>query len=104
MGKQVDLAPQANSDKCSNCGMQKNVANDSGCCTDEHKQIKLDSDQKTGPVALKFLQFAPVVLPHSFIEVPINIPTSITADNPASHAPPRSSGIAFYISNCVFLI
>ncbi|MEJ7830772.1 MAG: hypothetical protein WKF91_21365 [Segetibacter sp.] len=104
MGKLVDLATWADTDKCSNCGMEKSVAKDSGCCTDEYKQIKLDCDQKSASVAHTFIQLSFATLPLSFIKVPSHTLTPVTKHNPVSKAPLRGSSIAVYINNCVFLI
>ena len=103
MGKLIKWAPCSVTDRCSNCGMDKSVAKHKGCCTDERKQIKLDSDQKMGAMAFKFLQLPPA-LPLSFIEVPSHILTTTIEVNLANNAPPLSSSIAVYIINCAYLI
>ena len=36
--------------ECGNCGMDKKAAENTGCCTDEFKHIKLQVDQKTNSV------------------------------------------------------
>jgi len=105
MGKLADWGFGHNkSNTCGKCGMEKSEAKDSGCCRDEHKFIKNDTDQKTAEVGLQMLQVLAVALPVSFIEIPSNDFPSVTEENPICHAPSRSSGVAVYIRNCVFLI
>ena len=89
-------------DKCGVCGMHKSKA--SGCCKDEHKFFKNNTDQKTAETAVQPMQVLTSAVPVSFFETPANDFPSVTEKNPVSHAPPRSSGIAVYIRNCVFLI
>ena len=83
--------------------MAKSQEKEIGCCKDEQKQVKLESDHKgAGPYLLSELIY--FTLPVSVFELPdINLPT-VTERNPLSHAPPRSGDIAVYIRNCVFLI
>lgn len=105
MGKLADWGLGHNkSNTCGKCGMEKSDEKDNGCCKDEHKFIKNDTDQKTTEVNLQMMQVPAVVLPVSFFEIPSNDFPSVTEENPISHAPPRSSSVAVYISNCVFLI
>ncbi len=105
MGKLADWGLwQSKTTTCSKCGMTKNEEKDSGCCKDVHKQIKLDKDHKTSESGWRMIQLLPVALPVSFSEISFNDFPSVTEENPFSHAPPRSSGIAVYIRNCVFLI
>jgi len=84
--------------------MKKDKTKNNGCCKDEHKQVKLDRDQKAADKSIQLLQLLLVAAPSSFIEIPSNSFPSLTEENPISHAPPRSSGIAAYIRNCVFRI
>ncbi len=105
MGKLADWGLGHNNSKtCGECGMEKSEEKDNGCCKDEHKFIKNDTDQKTAEVGLQMLQVLAVALPVSFIEIPFNDFHSVTEENPISHVPPRSCSIAVYIRNCVFLI
>ena len=84
--------------------MKKNEEKGNGCCKDEHKFFKTDTDQKTVEAGFQLIQLVSVVLPVSFIEIPPNDFSSLTEENPICNAPPRSSGVAVYIHNCVFLI
>ncbi len=105
MGKLADWSLGHNKTKvCSKCGMKKSEEKDNGCCKDDHKFIKNITDQKTGEAGFQLLKLISVAIPVSFAEIPsVNFP-SVTEENPISHAPPRSSGVAVYIRNSVFLI
>ena len=95
---------QEDTKKCSRCGMEKGMKEDNGCCRDEHKFLKNETDQKTTQLIFQTIQLIAIALPSSFIEFSAeNIP-SVTEENPVGHAPPRSAGVAVYIRNCVFLI
>jgi len=105
MGKLVEWGFLHNKEeKCSKCGMKKSGKSDKGCCRDEHKQIKLEKDQKTPESAFQMMQVLSLAVPVSIIEMPLQNFSSVPAVNPISHSPPRSCGIAVYIRNCVFLI
>ena len=103
MGKLADWDLGHNKSKtCSKCGMKKSDEKDNGCCKDKHKFVKNIADQKIAEAGLQMVKV--VTLPVSFIEIPsIDFPGA-TEENPVSHAPPRSGGVAVYIRNCVFLI
>ena len=104
MGKLVNWSLwHSKEDKCSKCGMKKTDGKDSGCCKDEHKQIKLENDQKISKIAVQFLQLAAFDIQVSFIEIPSHRFASAIEENPVSRAPLRSSD-AVYIRNCSFLI
>ena|SRR4026208_2301096 len=105
MGELADWDFGHNKSKtCSKCGMDKSDEKDNGCCKDEHKFIKNNTDQKTTQSTIQLVKLISVAIPVSFVEIPsVNFP-SVTEINPLSHAPPRSGGVAVYIRNCVFLI
>lgn len=105
MGKLADWSLGHNkSETCSKCGMEKSDEMDNGCCKDERKFIKNISDQKTVETGFQLLQLIAAALPLAFVELfPVGFP-AITEENPVSHAPPRSDGVAVYIRNCIFLI
>jgi hypothetical protein len=89
--------------KCSRCGMEKSHENNNGCCKDEHKQVKLETDHKGVP-AYQLTEPGSAALPVPLFEIAdINLPT-VTGRNSLSHAPPRRDEIAVYIRNCVFRI
>jgi hypothetical protein len=93
-----------NSKTCGGCGMEKTDEKDNGCCRDEHKFLKNDSDQKTAGAGFQLIPLSAVALPVSFIEIPAEDFSSVIEENPVTHAPPRSSGVAVHIRNCVFRI
>ena len=98
-----DLWQRSDSKKCGNCGMVKSEEKDNGCCKDEHKHFKLQNDHKAAQ-NYQVSQLISVSLPVSFFDLPTFKLPSVTEKNPLSHAPPRSSNIAVYLRNCVFLI
>ena len=105
MGKLADWGLGHNTSKtCGKCGMEKSGEKDNGCCKDEHKFVKNNTDQKTAESAFQLTQLVAVALPVSFVEIPSNDFLSVTEENPISHAPPRSCNVAVYIRNCVFLL
>ncbi len=105
MGKLADWGLGHNKSKtCGKCGMEKTEEKDNGCCKDEHKFVKNDGDQKIAEAGFQMMQLASVALPVSFVEIPDNNFSSVTEENPISHAPPRSTGVAVYILNRTFLI
>ncbi len=105
MGKIVDWDLGHNTSKtCGGCGMERSDEKGNGCCKDEHKFIKINTDQKIAETGFQLIKLIAVTLPVSFVEIlPVSF-LSLTKENPISHAPPRSSGVAVYIRNCVFLI
>lgn len=90
-------------DQCSNCGME-NSQQDNGCCKDEHKQVKLENDHYKAGTAFQAMQLTALALPVYFNEITPVTFSSVTEENPRSHAPPRSCDIAIYKRNCVFRI
>ena len=89
---------------CSKCGMEKSDEKDNGCCKDEHKFIKNETDQKAAETGFQLMQLVAIALPVSFVEVPAVTFPSIEEENPVSNSPPRSAGVAVYIRNRTFLI
>ena len=105
MGQLADWGLGHNKSKtCGKCGMEKSAEKDNGCCKDEHKFIKDDTDQKTTETGFQILQLSATILPGSFVEIPSADFPAVTEENPISHAPPRCGGVAVYIRNCTFLI
>lgn len=92
-----------NEEKCSNCGMKKSQEKDKGCCKDEHKQVKLENDHK-GAGTYQLTELSVAVLPATVFEHSDTNLSTVTEQNPLSHAPPRSGDLAVYIRNCVFRI
>ena len=105
MGKLVDLSFSFNEkekEKCSRCGM-KNSKDKNGCCKNEHKQIKIERDQKLTEKVVNLSYVTSVAHPTHNVELPPIKITSVTDANPISHAPSRRQ-VSIYICNCVFLI
>lgn len=100
MGKLADWGFGHNKSKtCIECGMKKSVAQDDGCCKDEHKRIKNDSDQKINETSFQLREVMVSALLLVHIELPSVQISSLTEERPLSNAPPRSSSIATYILN-----
>ncbi|WP_298391775.1 hypothetical protein [Hydrotalea sp.] len=105
MGKLAELGlGQKESKTCGNCGMKTSEAKEKGCCRDEHKFIKNNTDQKATEAGLQLSKLRATDLRTAFIESPSFNFTSISEDYPESNAPPRSNGVAAFILNRTFLI
>jgi hypothetical protein len=105
MGKMANWSLDFNTSKtCGKCGMEKSNNKDNGCCRDEDKFIKNDSDQNAAGTGFQVMPLNGVALPVSYIEIPPTNFSSIAEKNPIIHAPPRSSSIAVYILNRSFRI
>jgi len=84
-------------DKCDKCGMEK----DGGCCKDEQKLVKNNTDQK---ISESTIQLIPVTACDNFINLPeFYYFSSLAEKRPISHAPPIG-GSETYLRNCVFRI
>ncbi len=86
---------------CGKCGMEKQ---NKGCCKDEHKFLKSQTDQETAVSVFHLSQSFTADLPVCFFEIPSVDIFTISTENPISHAPPQGTDVAVYIRNCVFLI
>ena len=91
-------------DECSKCGMETSQQTDNGCCKDEHKQVKLENDHFKSAVAFLAMPLTETALPVHFNEISPVLFSSVSEENPRSHAPPRSCGLAIYKRNCIFRI
>jgi len=106
MGKLVDWGLwQPNSSRCSKCGMAKShKSSNNGCCRDEHKQLKIEKDQKLSPgfsqINKVVTEIAPVAIPAYSVSLPI----LSTLQHPKNNAPPRSCNTSLHIINCVFRV
>lgn len=87
---------------CGKCGMQQSEKKANDCCKDENKFIKNNTDQKTAEATFQMAQVMAVSLPVAFFDIPTADISCVTETNHLSHAPPRDSGVAIYIRNCVF--
>ena len=88
--------------KCNSCGMEKADA-DKGCCKDDHKQLKVDDDQKVvnSSITLNASSFAFIV--HFFTYTFTN-PVKEIEKAHFNDGPPGEPDLAVYLRNCVFLI
>lgn len=89
---------------CDKCGMAEGDEEKSNCCKDEHKFFKNNTDQKYAEAGLHLMQLLAITLPPSIFNFQANYIFRLTRGTPMNHAPPRGSGIAVYIRNCVFLV
>jgi len=88
--------------RCSKCGMVKKQKG-KACCKDEHKQLKLQNDQKAA-ASYQAIQLSSVAILTNFFTCPSVHLSSLVEENPLSHAPPGSECIPLYIRNQVFRI
>ena len=92
------------SDKCDNCGMVNSTESENGCCKDEQKFIKNDSDQRS---ALNNFDFKSINLLACLYPV-LGLPEFkvTTAQRPAFlyHSPPVITSEEKFILYCVFRI
>lgn len=105
MGKLADWDFGHNRSKtCGSCGMEKSNEEDNGCCKDEQKFLKNTADQKIAETSFEFKSIFSEAVTQCCTELPVIQIASITEENPISHAPPRTHGVAVYILNQTFLI
>lgn len=99
-------APDQHSDdgRCGHCGMEKKDSR--GCCSHQHKPIKLAGDQKAADnLLLASALLHPAPMPASFADHYVcNLLLSAAQAYPVSHAPPSYTGVALHVRNRVFLI
>jgi len=111
MGKLVAWGLLDHSGKdCSFCGMP-NMRSAKGagisskdCCRDEHRQIKMDKDQKVDQSSLAFAKIIPsvAVLPYSEWTGPFVNSPALTL--PVIKGPPLITDIPVFLRNCNFRI
>lgn len=89
---------------CGKCGMEEVEGVDNGCCRDELKIIKSDTEQKITQFFSQLLNLFAQALPTTFCEISSLEVFTITKENPVSRALLKTSCLAVYIRNCVFLI
>jgi hypothetical protein len=104
MGKLADWSLAKNTSKtCGGCGMDKSSKKVNGCCTDETKFFKNNTDQKTGEATLLVQREVVSIIPVSFFELPAINVSLVSLEFPVSHAPPNCT-IPLFILNRTFLI
>ena len=105
MGEPVAWGLGQNKSKtCSKCGMPRSDEKNSGCCKDEYKVIKNNTDQKSAENVFHLAQLLGTFLPTAFIDISTKSLPSVTEKKLISHPPPPILGTAVYIRNCVFLV
>ena len=105
MGKLVDWGFVSNDSKfCSNCGMEETGQKEKGCCKNENKFLKNNTDQKITESTSQLIPLITIAPPPAIIELPLIGFPFLTAINPINNAPPGNMGIAVYIRNRVFRI
>lgn len=105
MGEFIDWNLGHNLSKyCSSCGMEEAKQKDKGCCKDESKFLKNNTDQKTSESVFQHIQLIAVPLPPLFDDVSGNYFPTVIDNDSLNHSPSRTCGVAVYIRNCVFLI
>ena len=99
-----------NSKECSFCGMPKNtsaghcMAVKGGCCKDEHKQVKIDKDQKATESANKYLSLPFKIVVGNFANLPEHYIASYIAGYPTTNAPPDLNKVPAFLLNRNFRI
>lgn len=90
---------------CENCGMEKSSTIDNGCCKEEYKQLKVDTNESIEDFALQMMQTLSTSLPPATFEIPsfLQLATS-AADYPLVNSPPEKAKVPVYLRNCVFRI
>ena len=97
MGKRVGVELFASkNDKCGQCGMTEK---EGGCCSDEHKFYKLDTDQKTVSNDHDFQ--SPVVILDKESSQPVILITKNSALKISNNSHPPG-GPPLFILNCIY--
>jgi hypothetical protein len=89
-----------NDKQCEKCGMKEKKG---GCCKDEHKQIKLQTEHEKGATAkyIQFVETSQLLTPIESYDFSVPV---ISVTHPTSHAPPKIPKERLYLLHCVFLI
>ena len=111
MGKLISLGLINHESKnCDYCGMPKhsgssgNLVAKKGCCSDEHKELKTDQDQRLPCAENEFQKLFPgaaVLHLQGLPEYPV---TTALRAQPTVHAPPIPDGQPVFLLNCNFRI
>lgn len=75
-----------------------------GCCNDEHRLVKLDTDQQVTPSDLPLFSPLSLAYPECFADLSPALVTAELNHYPVNHDPPRVHAVALYLRDCVFLI
>lgn len=105
MGKLADWDLGHNtSQNCGLCGMEKGNENDNGCCKDEQKFIKNETDQKFTESSFFLFRFLSPAELTGLAVLPLVRINSMPELNHVSNGPPRCTALALYKRNRTFLI
>lgn len=91
-----------NNSACGNCGMDKNESEAKGCCKDDVKQVKLETDQKSFAV-YSFEYLLPDALPAQHSPLLISFNDHLLHRSFCANAPPHA-GTPFYLLHRVLRI
>ena len=92
-------------DDCENCGMERSLTDDNGCCSEESQLLKVDNKKEEDSFTLKVLQSINVALAPNVFEIPQFLQlATIASDYPLVNSPPRTTKTPVYLLNCVFRI
>ncbi len=99
---------QTKATSCKKCGMDKtrpgSAGAKKGCCEDQFKFVKDNSDQKTATAGFQFVFHLTIDLPAQTDFTGAVLFTPVTEGNPVSNSPPSGESPPLYLRNCVFLI
>lgn len=88
---------------CDQFGREKSRQKNVDCCKGVCKYLKIQS-QVANSSGFHLIRPVSPALPVFFFDMTSVDISVLPAENPTSHAPPKDSGVAAYIRNCVFLI
>ena len=91
------------SNKCGACGMLK-ARSKKGCCKDEQKQVKLNTDQKIVDYFLKLIPISYTAILPNYITYQENLIPTLIEEYPIANGPPLRQTVPIFILNCVFRI
>ena len=100
MDKLVNWSLNDAGSKCENCGMEKN----DGCCKDEQKLIKNNTDQKITQSTIQVSQISAVIATIPAIYYIFELNSTLRERHSTHRGPPNLSGFDILIYNCVFRI
>jgi hypothetical protein len=103
MDRLLSRSLKTDADKpCSKCGMSKEDSK--GCCKDEQKQVKLESDQKATKAFSLPVSFSSAVELIAFQQYESEFYITCCIKLPDANAPPDKGSITLYLRNNVFRI
>ncbi len=88
--------------KCGKCGMEEQ--DKEGCCKDEQKQFKLNTDHPNAELTAFLTMVTTPAIVTEFPNFNAQPLLSTTGEYPTCHAPPDIGNIRLHVLHCVFLI